>query len=77
MTGLEDARVQRLLESKEIAVLATVQGDRAPLATPMWFLHERFHQKYSRLQHLWKGHAMPPDRVMFRIVPVRARSGGL
>jgi PPOX class probable F420-dependent enzyme len=137
VTGLEDGRVQRFLDSKEIAVLATVQADGAPLAMPMWFLHdpelltmisvegtqkvrnlrrdprvcvvaeaggdgaeirgvtvqgraefiadgperlalvERFHRKYPRLQHLWRGHSMPPDRVMFRIVPARARSWGL
>jgi PPOX class probable F420-dependent enzyme len=37
--GLDDARVQGFLATKEIAVLATVQADGAPLATPMWFLH--------------------------------------
>jgi PPOX class probable F420-dependent enzyme len=137
MTGLDEARVQRFLDGKEIALLATVQADGAPLAMPMWFLHdpaaltmisvegtqkvrnlrrdprvcvvaeaggggadirgvtvqgraefladgperralvERFHRKYPRLQHLWGGHTMPPDRVMFRIVPVRARNWGL
>jgi PPOX class probable F420-dependent enzyme len=137
MSGLEDARVQRFLDTKEIALLATVQADGAPLAMPMWFLHdpsaltmiseegtqkvrnlrrdprvcvvaeaggggadirgvsvqgraeflgdgperralvERFHGKYPRLQHLWGGRAMPPNRVMFRIVPARARNWGL
>jgi len=37
--SLDDARVQGFLAAKEIAVLATVQADGAPLATPMWFLH--------------------------------------
>ena len=137
MTGLDDSRVQRFLDGKEIALLATVQADGAPLAMPMWFLHdpaaltmisvegtqkvrnlrrdprvcvvaeaggggadirgvavqgrvefladgperralvERFHQKYPRLQLLWGGRAMPPDRVMFRIDPARVRSWGL
>ena len=40
-------------------------------------LVERFHQKYPRLKELWRGHAMPADRVMFRIVPERARHWGL
>jgi PPOX class probable F420-dependent enzyme len=40
-------------------------------------LVERFHQKYPTLKGLWRGLAMPPDRVMFRIVPERARSWGL
>ena len=37
---LADARVQRFLASKDIVVLATVQADGAPLAMPMWFLHD-------------------------------------
>jgi PPOX class probable F420-dependent enzyme len=137
MSGLDDPRVQRFLATKEIALLATVQADGAPLAMPMWFLHDpaaltmisvegtqkvhnlrrdprvcvvaeaggggadirgvtlqgraeflsdgperrelvdRFHQKYPRLQQLWGGKAMPADRVMFRIIPGRARSWGL
>jgi PPOX class probable F420-dependent enzyme len=40
-------------------------------------LVDRFHQKYSDLKGLWGGHDMPPDRVMFRIVPVRVRDWGL
>jgi PPOX class probable F420-dependent enzyme len=137
VTGLSDAKIQKFLDTKEIAVLATVQADGGPLAMAMWFLHdpasltmisearthkvrnlrrdprvcvvaeaggggadirgvtvqgraeflddgaerralvERFHQKYPRLKDLWRGHAMPADRVMFRIVPERARSWGL
>lgn len=137
MTTLAESRVQRFLDGKEIALLATVQPDGAPLATPMWFLHdpsavtmisvegtqkvrnlrrdprvcvvaeaggggadirgvalhgraefladgperralvERFHQKYPRLQGLWGGRTMPPDRVMFRLVPARTRTWGL
>jgi len=137
VTSLGDARIQKFLDSKEIAVLATVQADGAPLAMAMWFLHDaaaltmiseahtqkvrnlrrdprvcvvaeaggggadirgiavqgrveflddgperralvdRFHQKYPRLKDLWRGHAMPDNRVMFRIVPARVRSWGL
>ena len=41
-------------------------------------LAERFHARYTPdLARLWKGRAMPPDRVMFRIVPSRVRSWGL
>jgi len=36
---LGDAKIQRFLATKEVAVLATVQTDGAPLAMPMWFLH--------------------------------------
>ncbi|HET7341968.1 MAG TPA: pyridoxamine 5'-phosphate oxidase family protein [Methylomirabilota bacterium] len=134
---LDDPRVQRFLATREIAVLATLQPDGAPLAMAMWFLHdaasltmisversskvrnlrrdprvcvvaeaggggqeirgvtvrgraqfladgperrtlaERFHEKYPRLVRLWGGRAMPPDRVMFRIVPEHVRSWGL
>jgi PPOX class probable F420-dependent enzyme len=40
-------------------------------------LIERFHAKYKGLRDLWKGLAMPPNRVMFRITPARVRSWGL
>ena len=40
-------------------------------------LIERFHEKYRGLEKLWAGKAMPPNRVMFRIVPSRVRSWGL
>jgi PPOX class probable F420-dependent enzyme len=38
--SLDEARVQRFLATKEVAVLSTVQADGAPLAMPMWFLHD-------------------------------------
>lgn len=41
-------------------------------------LVERFHAKYDpHLAKLWNGRAMPPNRVMFRIVPEHVRSWGL
>ena len=40
-------------------------------------LVERFHRKYADLKSLWGGHTMPPDRVMFRILPERVREWGL
>ena len=136
--NLAHADVQRFLATKHVVVLATVQPDGSPLATPMWFLHdeaaltmisvdglqkvrnlrrdsrvcvvaeageggseirgvsvrgraefladgparqalaERFLEKYRpRLERLWGGRAMPPNRVMFRIVPEHVRSWGL
>jgi len=135
---LDDAGIQRFLDTKQVVLLATVQADGAPLAMPMWFLHdpstltmisvegtqkirnlrrdprvcvvaeagggggdergvtvqgraeflpdgaerralaERFLTKYHpRLERLWGGRAMPPDRVMLRIVPARVRAWGL
>jgi PPOX class probable F420-dependent enzyme len=136
--SLDQAVVQRFLASRYIAVLATVQPDGAPLAMPVWFLHdpssltmisvddlqkvrnlrrdsrvcvtvdwadatgggghgvivhghaefladtperralvERFHARYPELRQHWGGLAMPPNRVMFRIVAARVRIWGL
>jgi len=136
--SLDEARIQRFLATKHVVLLATVQADGAPLAMPMWFLHdpatltmisvagtqkvrnvradprvcvvaeagtgggdvrgvtvqgraeflaedperralvERFLEKYHpHLERLWDSRVMPPNRVMFRIVPARVRSWGL
>src|SRR5207249_12103104 len=40
-------------------------------------LVERFHAKYPRLERLWGGRTMPPNRVMFRVAPAHVRSWGL
>lgn len=41
-------------------------------------LVERFHTKYDpNLAKLWNGRLMPPNRVMFRIVPAHVRAWGL
>jgi PPOX class probable F420-dependent enzyme len=40
LMGLDEARIQRFLDGRDIVVLATVQPDGAPLAMPMWFLHD-------------------------------------
>ena len=37
---LADPATQRFLATKEVVVLATLQADGAPLAMPMWFLHD-------------------------------------
>jgi PPOX class probable F420-dependent enzyme len=37
---LQSAAIQGFLASRQVAVLATVQADGAPLAMPMWFLHD-------------------------------------
>jgi PPOX class probable F420-dependent enzyme len=37
---LDDQAIQRFLATKEVAVLASLQPDGAPLAMPMWFLHD-------------------------------------
>jgi PPOX class probable F420-dependent enzyme len=41
-------------------------------------LVERFLAKYGpRLERIWRGRAMPPDRVLFRVAPTRVRDWGL
>ena len=135
--SLADPKVQQFLATKDVAVLATVQPDGAPLAMAMWFLHdptsltmisvdnlqkvrnlrrdprvsvvmeaadgadirgvsiqgraefladsperralvERFLKKYDPLlEGYWKGRVMPPNRVMFRIVPTKVLRWGL
>jgi hypothetical protein len=41
-------------------------------------LVDQLHAKYDpNLARLWGGHAMPANRVMFRIVPERVRTWGL
>ena len=37
---LESASIQGFLATRQVALLATVQADGAPLAMPMWFLHD-------------------------------------
>jgi PPOX class probable F420-dependent enzyme len=37
---LDDARIQAFLATKDVVLLATVQPTGAPLAMPMWFLHD-------------------------------------
>ena len=38
--SFSDDRVQRFLSGKDTAVLATINPDGGPLATPMWFVHD-------------------------------------
>ena len=38
--SLDDPAIQKFLATKEVALLATVRADGAPLAMPMWFLHD-------------------------------------
>ena len=38
--GLDDPEIREFLNAREVVVLATVQADGAPLAMPMWFLHD-------------------------------------
>jgi len=38
--SLGDPAIQKFLGTKEVALLATVRADGAPLAMPMWFLHD-------------------------------------
>ena len=37
---LDSATIQQFLATRQVVLLATVQADGAPLAMPMWFLHD-------------------------------------
>src|SRR4029453_14179324 len=38
--NLAEGRIPAFLAARQVVVLATVQPDGAPLAMPMWFLHD-------------------------------------
>jgi PPOX class probable F420-dependent enzyme len=38
---LSDDDIQRFLATREVVLLATIQADGAPLAMPVWFVHDR------------------------------------
>jgi len=38
---LGDDDIQRFLATREVVLLATIQADGAPLAMPVWFVHDR------------------------------------
>jgi PPOX class probable F420-dependent enzyme len=40
VTPLDAGSIQRFLAARHVVVLATVQADGAPLAMPMWFVHD-------------------------------------
>jgi PPOX class probable F420-dependent enzyme len=86
------AKVRNLRRDSRVCVVAetanatggdgrgvTVQGraEFLPDGPERRALVDRFHAKYPGLERLWGGRAMPPNRVMFRIVPSRVRAWGL
>lgn len=132
-----DEAIQQFLATREVVTLATIQSDGAPLAMPVWFVHDRYAMtmiseaatqkvrnlrrdarvcvvaesgsredaraviiggraefvpesparqalvrllldKYRpNLARRWGGETMPPDRVMFRILPAWVRTYGM
>jgi PPOX class probable F420-dependent enzyme len=74
-----DGRVSVVAEATDPIRGVAVQGRAEFLADgpERRALVDRFHAKYPGLAALWKGRAMPADRVMFRIVPERVRRWGL
>jgi nitroimidazol reductase NimA-like FMN-containing flavoprotein (pyridoxamine 5'-phosphate oxidase superfamily) len=93
MISVDDTqKVRDLRRDPRVAVVAeattpegairgvTVRGrvEFLPESAERRLLAERFLAKYApRLERLWGGHAMPPNRVLFRIAPERLRSWGL
>jgi len=74
-----DPRVSVVAEAVDPIRGVAVQGRVAFLddGAERRALVERFHAKYPSLAGLWKGRAMPPNRVMFRILPATVRAWGL
>jgi len=77
-----DARVCVVVEDGGLADFrgVTIQGraEFLPESDERRALARAFLTKYQPdLVRRWGGDAMPPDRVMFRIVPLRIRSWGL
>jgi PPOX class probable F420-dependent enzyme len=60
-TALADAAVQSFLATKEVVVLATLQPDGAPLAMPMWFLHDAGTLTMISVDNLRKVHNLRRD----------------
>ena len=137
MRRWSDEAIQQFLATREVVTLATIQSDGAPLAMPVWFVHDRdaitmvseaatqkvrnvrrdprvcvvaesgsredaraviiggraefvrespaqhalvglLLDKYRpNLARRWGGETMPPDRVMFRIIPAWVRTYGM
>ena len=59
--SLDQPAVQRFLDTKHIAVLATAQPDGSPLATAMWFLHDRATLTMISVDNLQKVHNLRRD----------------
>ena len=77
-----DPRVCVVAEAGDLAGLrgVIIQGraEFLPESEERRRLAGAFLKKYQpELRRRWRGDAMPPDRVMFRIVPERVRSWGL
>jgi PPOX class probable F420-dependent enzyme len=60
MADLNNPKVQKILQSKTFAHLATISPDGAPQSSPMWFIwdgeyikftHTTNRQKYRNIQH--------------------------
>ncbi|BCL77778.1 putative pyridoxamine 5'-phosphate oxidase [Ktedonobacteria bacterium brp13] len=47
MADLNDAEIQKILHSKAFAHLATIGSDGAPQSSPMWFLWDGQHIKFT------------------------------
>jgi PPOX class probable F420-dependent enzyme len=76
-----DPRVYVVAESSDGGIRGVGVAGRADFlsdSADRRSLVERFLKKYTpRLQTLWSGTSMPPNRVMFRITPSKVRSWGL
>ena len=71
-----DREVQQALEGPSTVVLATINPDGSPLATPMWYVHDAKGIGMVSIEKRWGGAVVPNDRVLFRIDPRRVKLWG-
>ena len=71
--SLDDPAIQRFLATKEVALLATVLADGAPLAMPMWFLHDAAAVTMISVEGTQKVRNLRPDP---RVCVVAEAGGG-
>ena len=61
MTDLQNAKVQKILHAKGFAHLATIGPDGAPESSPMWFLWDGEHIKFTHTTNRKKYHNIQRD----------------
>jgi len=70
-----DEEVQRALEGASTAVLATINPDGSPLATPMWYVHDASGIGMVSVDGLQKIHNLKRDPRVSLVVETNASSG--
>ena len=70
-----DREVQQALEGPSTVVLATINPDGSPLATPMWYVHDANGIGMVSVDGLQKVHNLKRDPRVSMVVETNAASG--